>query len=78
MNELTPHQAVAYLAEAGWSESRIAREAGTSQPTIHRLKHGKQLNVSFDVGLRLVRLAEAQIAVPPAANDPAPSKAGVA
>jgi len=57
MNAPTPTQAVLKLVRAGWSESRIAKEVGTSQPTIHRVKHG-QKSVAFDIGLALVRLAE--------------------
>ncbi|MBB4726373.1 helix-turn-helix domain-containing protein [Xanthomonas arboricola] len=58
MNEPTPTQAVLRLVEAGWSESRIAKEVGTSQPTIHRIKHG-QRSVAFEIGTALVRLAAA-------------------
>ncbi|MBB4722720.1 helix-turn-helix domain-containing protein [Xanthomonas euvesicatoria] len=58
MNEPTPAQAVLRLVEAGWSESRIAKEVGTSQPTIHRIKHG-QRSVAFEIGTALVRLAGA-------------------
>ncbi|WP_180313790.1 helix-turn-helix domain-containing protein [Xanthomonas hortorum] len=58
MNEPTPTQAVLRLVEAGWSESRIAKEVGTSQPTVHRIKHG-QRSVAFEIGTALVRLATA-------------------
>ncbi|KAB7767602.1 helix-turn-helix domain-containing protein [Xanthomonas maliensis] len=57
MNESNPTQAVLQLVRAGWSESRIAKEVGTSQPTIHRVKHG-QKSVAFDIGVALIRLAE--------------------
>lgn len=58
MNDLNPSEAVGRLIRAGWSESRIARHVGTSQPTIHRIKHG-QKTVAFEIGLALVRLAAA-------------------
>ncbi|MEB1136037.1 helix-turn-helix domain-containing protein [Xanthomonas campestris pv. campestris] len=57
MNDSLPAQAVLKLVQAGWSESRIAKEVGTSQPTVHRIKHG-QKSVAFGVGLALVRLAD--------------------
>lgn len=56
MSTPTPSEAVRRLISAGWSEARIAKEVGTSQPTIHRVKHG-QKSVAFEVGLALVRLA---------------------
>lgn len=59
MSILSPQEAVQVLVAAEWSESRIARAAGTSQPTIHRLKRGLQKSVSFEVGTELVRLARA-------------------
>lgn len=58
MSTLTPHEAVQRLVQANWSESRIAKAAGTSQPTIHRLKRGIQRTVAFELGTQLVRLAE--------------------
>lgn len=57
MSTISPQQAVQALVEAKWSEARIARAVGTSQPTIHRLKHGLQKRVAFDVGMRLVSIA---------------------
>lgn len=57
MRPITPTEAVQLLAAAGWSEARIARAAETSQPTVHRIKHG-QVTVSFDLGIRLLHLAE--------------------
>jgi len=40
MSEMTPKEAVQTLVQAGWSEARIARAIGTSQPTVHRIKRG--------------------------------------
>jgi len=57
MSTNSPQQAVQALVKAGWSESRIAKEVGTSQPTIHRLKRGSQKTVAFEVGAALLRLA---------------------
>jgi len=45
------------LVQAKWSEARIAKAVGTSQPTIHRLKHGTQKRVGFEVGTKLVAIA---------------------
>jgi IS30 family transposase len=57
MSILSPQEAVQALVAAKWSESRIAKAAGTSQPTIHRLKRGSQKTVAFEVGAELIRLA---------------------
>jgi hypothetical protein len=57
MSILSPQDAVQVLVAAKWSEARIAKAAGTSQPTIHRLKHGTQRTVAFEVGAELIRLA---------------------
>ncbi|WP_447940117.1 hypothetical protein [Pseudoxanthomonas mexicana] len=58
MSILSPQEAVQVLVAAKWSEARIAKAAGTSQPTIHRLKRGSQRTVAFEVGAELIRLAE--------------------
>lgn len=71
MSDPTPTDAVHALIRAGWSEARIAKESGTSQPTVHRVKKGHP-NVTFRVGLRLIQLAESI----PAANDDAPPAEG--
>lgn len=56
---MTPHEAVIALVAAGWSESRIAREAKTSQPTIHRIKRGEMpRGPSFAVSQAVIELAE--------------------
>lgn len=53
---MNPQTAVLILTEAGWSEQRIAAEVGTSQPTINRIKAGRQ-RASYAVGVALVELA---------------------
>jgi hypothetical protein len=64
---MTPQDAVNRLIAAGWSESRIAREVEASQPTIHRIKHGKQRRgASFDTCTALIRLADTVPAGEPA------------
>ena len=62
MDIMTPAEAVQLLIARGWSEARIGKEVGTSQPTIHRIKNGA--NVRFDTGLAVIRIAAAE-----AAND---------
>lgn len=54
---MSPQDAVNKLAAAGWTEQRIATEAGTTQPTINRIKNGRQ-RASFDIGRALLALAE--------------------
>ncbi len=56
MRGMSPQDAVNKLAAAGWTEQRIASEAGTTQPTINRIKNGRQ-RASFDIGQSLVALA---------------------
>lgn len=42
MNTETPQDLLREIkAETGWSEPRIAREIGTSQPTVNRLMNGQ-------------------------------------
>ena len=53
---MNPQDAVKVLIAAGWTEQRIASEAGTSQPTINRIKNGRH-RASFDVGQALVGMA---------------------
>lgn len=45
------------LIAAGWSQGRIARESGVAQPSIHRMLHGKQVDVLYQQGKRLEWLA---------------------
>ncbi len=55
---MTPQEAVLALIDSGWSESRIAREAGTSQPTIHRIKRGAMSRgPSFAVSQAVIELS---------------------
>lgn len=56
MRDMSPQDAVNKLAAAGWTEQRIASEAGTTQPTINRIKNGRQ-RASFDIGQALLALA---------------------
>ncbi|MTI73329.1 MAG: helix-turn-helix domain-containing protein [Stenotrophomonas sp.] len=53
---MNPQDAALILTEAGWSEQRIAAEVGASQPTINRIKSGRQ-RASYAVGAALVELA---------------------
>lgn len=56
---MTPQDAVLALVAIGWSESRISREVGTSQPTIHRIKRGAMpRGPSFAVSQSVIDLAE--------------------
>lgn len=58
---MNPQTAVVALIALGWSESRIAKEVGTSQPTVHRIKHGLQRRgVSFETAKAVIDLAEAE------------------
>lgn len=72
MDENTPTEAVQALVKAGWSEAQIAKEAQTSQPTIHRVKNGHS-KVEFGLGLRLIRLAQG---LPAANDDTGPAEGG--
>ena len=64
MDDMTPTDAVQQLITRGWSEAKIAHAAETSQPTVHRVKHGHR-KIDFQLGVRLIRLARDL----PAAND---------
>ena len=46
------------LIDAGWSQGRIARESGISQPSITRILKGKQNDVHYTKGKKLEELAE--------------------
>lgn len=56
MQPMTPQTAVNHLLAHGWSEARIAREIGTSQPTVHRIKHGHQ-GAAYRTVSKLIELA---------------------
>ncbi len=50
-------QAIEELITAGLSEYDIAERVDTSQPTINRIRNGKQ-NAGFDLGRRIVALRD--------------------
>ncbi len=52
---MNPTEAVISLLKLDLSEAKIARIAGTSQPTIHRVSKGG--NCLFETGQRLIELA---------------------
>lgn len=52
---MKPADAVRYLLAADWSEDRIASEIGSSQPTVNRIKRGRQ--VLWEVGSAVIALA---------------------
>lgn len=53
---MSPNDAIAKLAAAGWTESEIANAVGVAQSTINRIKRGARPN--FEVGSALVALAK--------------------
>jgi len=54
---MNPSEAItALLALPDWTESRIAVEAGTTQPTINRIKKGA--SPAYGTGVAIVALAE--------------------
>lgn len=53
---MKPADAVSHLLALGWTETDLADHAGTSQPTINRIKHGA--SPSYETGKALVDLAE--------------------
>lgn len=52
------------LAERGWSETKIAQEVGTTQPTINRIKKGKTRSPSYEVGAGILSLHASRRAPP--------------
>ncbi len=61
---MTPREAVLSLIAHGWSESRIAKEVGTSQPTIHRIKRGTQVRgASFETSIAVIELAKRDVSL---------------
>lgn len=44
------------LIESGLTESEIAVKVGSSQPSINRIRRGKQKNVGYALGDALLRL----------------------
>lgn len=49
-------QIVKDLVNAGLSEMQIAGAVDASQPTINRIKLGKQKNIAYDLGYSLICL----------------------
>ena len=48
--------AIQDLISAGYTEAQIAKQVGTTQPTIHYLKTGASSDVKYRLGVRLVLL----------------------
>jgi transcriptional regulator with XRE-family HTH domain len=55
---MNPSSAIEVLIASGLTESQIGALVGARQSTINRIRHGRQ-KPSYDVGVALVRLAEA-------------------
>lgn len=55
---MTPQRAIQVLVAADWTETKIASAVGTKQPTINRIKSGKQESCSYELGAALISLAE--------------------
>ncbi|TFF09693.1 XRE family transcriptional regulator [Pseudomonas sp. BCA14] len=51
---MTITEMLGYLTEQGWSQERIAKQCGTTQPTIFRITKGS--TVSYEVGTAIVAL----------------------
>jgi DNA-binding XRE family transcriptional regulator len=61
---MSPSDAIAALLQLpGWTETRIAKEVGTSQPTVNRIKGGSE--PSWKTGEAIVQLAQRELASPP-------------
>lgn len=54
---MNPSEAIAALRKAGWSEVAIAKEVGSTQPTINRISREKT-QPTYSLGNALVELAE--------------------
>jgi predicted transcriptional regulator len=54
---MTPKAAILALVSADWTETRIAEAVGSTQPTINRIKTGKQRTCAFELGVALATLA---------------------
>lgn len=44
------------LVESGMAEAEIAKAVGVSQPTINRVKSGKQKNIGYALGAALIKM----------------------
>lgn len=53
---MNPTKAVLHLIARDWSEMRIARAVGVSQPTINKIRRGS--GCRFKLGMDLIKLAE--------------------
>lgn len=63
---MTPTDAVKHLAEAGWTEARIAEAVSASgvscsQPTVNRIKTGRHRHASWEIGNALIQLAAREL-----------------
>ncbi len=54
---MTIKEMLASLISQGWSQSSLARELGTTQPTIHRLLE-KDQGASYELGKKIEFLYE--------------------
>lgn len=62
---MTPQAAILALVAADWTEARIATATGTNQPTVNRIKSGKQKTCAFELGAALIALAAREAAPQP-------------
>jgi len=51
-------QSIHELIAAGYSEEQIAAHAGTTQPSINRIKRGKQ-KPGYEIGVAIVAMRDA-------------------
>jgi len=52
------NQVVEKLIQSGLTESEIASRVGSSQPSINRIRRGKQKNVGYQLGDALLKLSQ--------------------
>jgi len=57
MPRMDPIEAINALRKNGWSEPRIAREAGCNQSSINRYRREKRMP-DWHLGVRLIALAQ--------------------
>ena len=48
------------LIRSGMTESEIAAKVGCSQPSVNRIRKGKQKNLSYELGAALLALSNEQ------------------
>lgn len=58
---------VADLLAVGWTQARIAKEVGLSQPTVSALARGKQKTITYEAGAKLLEARARALAAPEAA-----------